>query len=179
MLIAPGDRASRQRGDPGAQDRRQLPRGYATQVPGDPSGRGFGEVLLDATPLYGPLVEALQNAGIDLHYAVHVTGHGWRKLMRGNAELTYVVDRVPVVNPIFQLLQARAGLTDEGAYGTFNMGAGFALYLPASAAAQAIHVAKGAGFELLDAGYVGTGPKRVVIRPVGVTFEGASLQIRG
>jgi phosphoribosylformylglycinamidine cyclo-ligase len=179
MLIAPGTGLHANGATLARKIAGELPRGYATEVPGDPKGRAFGEVLLDATPLYGPLVEALQNAAIDLHYAVHVTGHGWRKLMRGTAELTYVVDRVPVVNPIFQLLQARAGLTDEGAYGTFNMGAGFALYLPASAAAQAIRVAKGAGFELLDAGYVETGPKRVVIRPVGVTFEGASLQIRG
>ena len=179
MLIAPGTGLHANGATLARKIAGELPRGYATEVPGDPKGRGFGEVLLDATPLYGPLVEALQNAAIDLHYAVHVTGHGWRKLMRGTAELTYVVDRVPVVNPIFQLLQARAGLTDEGAYGTFNMGAGFALYLPASAAAQAIRVAKGAGFELLDAGYVEAGPKRVVIRPVGVTFEGASLQIRG
>ena len=156
----------------------QLPAGYATPVPGDPGGRGFGEVLLDATPLYGPLVEALQNGGIDLHYTVHVTGHGLRKLMRGKAELTYVVEKLPPVLPIFHFLQAHAGLSDEEAFGTFNMGSGFALYLPKSQAAEATRLGKAAGFELLSAGRVDDGPKRVVLEPIGVTFEGSSLKIR-
>jgi len=156
----------------------ELPAGYATPVPGDPGGRGFGEVLLDPTPLYGPLVEALQGAGIDLHYTVHVTGHGLRKLMRGTAELTYVVERLPPVLPLFRFLQDQARLTDEEAFGTFNMGSGFALYLPAAEIAHATRVGKTAGFELLLAGRVGAGPKRVVLEPIGVTYEGSSLKIR-
>ena len=90
----------------------------------------FGEVLLDPTPLYGPLVEAVQAWGIDLHYAVHVTGHGLRKLMRAEVALSYVIEDLPPVPPIFRFLCARAGMSDEEAYGTFNMGIGFALYLP-------------------------------------------------
>src|SRR5262245_44972422 len=77
-----------------------LPEGYGTPVPGDPRGRPYGEVLLDPAPLYGPLVEALLEAGVRLHYAVHVTGHGWRKLMRSPRDLTYVVDRLPPVPPV-------------------------------------------------------------------------------
>jgi phosphoribosylformylglycinamidine cyclo-ligase len=156
----------------------QLPQGYATPVPGDRAGRGFGEVLLDATPLYGPLVEALQNANIDLHYAVHVTGHGLRKLMRGKPELTYVVEKLPPVLPIFRFLQAQAGMSDEEAFGTFNMGSGFAIYLAANQVNQAVAIAKAAGFDLLAAGHVESGPKRVLVKPIGVTYEGASLNIR-
>jgi phosphoribosylformylglycinamidine cyclo-ligase len=156
----------------------QLPGGYSTPVPGDPARRGFGEVLLDATPLYGPLVEALQSAGIDLHYAVHVTGHGLRKLMRGKPELTYVVGSLPPVLPIFRFLQEQARLSDEEAFGTFNMGSGFALYLPERQVAEAERVAKGAGVELLAAGRVERGPKRVVLEPLGVTYDGSSLDIR-
>jgi phosphoribosylformylglycinamidine cyclo-ligase len=156
----------------------QLPQGYATQVPGDPAGRGFGEVLLDATPLYGPLVEALQNANVDVHYAVHVTGHGLRKLMRGKPELTYVVEKLPPVLPIFHFLQDQAGMSDEEAFGTFNMGSGFALYVSSGQASEAVRVAKAAGFELIAAGRVEAGPKRVVLEPIGVTYQGSSLQIR-
>jgi phosphoribosylformylglycinamidine cyclo-ligase len=153
-----------------------LPRGYATPVPGDPRGRGFGEVLLDPAPLYGPLVEALQAAGVPLHYAAHVTGHGWRKLMRAPQALTYVVDRIPPPNPVYDLLCR--GMAPADAYGTFNMGAGYALYLPERHADEAIAAAAKAGFALLRAGAVEAGRKRVVIRPVGVTFEGDSLGIR-
>jgi phosphoribosylformylglycinamidine cyclo-ligase len=178
MLIAPGTGLHANGATLARKIAGELPLGYRAPVPGDPQGRCYGEVLLDPTPLYGPLVEALQSAAIDLHYAVHVTGHGWRKLMRGTAELTYVVEHLPPVQPILELLRTRARLSDADAYGTFNMGAGFALYLPAASAPEATRVAKAAGFDLLAAGHVEAGAKRVVIRPLGVTFDGSSLRIR-
>jgi phosphoribosylformylglycinamidine cyclo-ligase len=118
-----------------------LPKGYATPVRGDPDGRGFGEVLLDPTPLYGPLVQALQDDGVGLHYDAHVTGHGWRKLMRSPNPLTYVVERLPEIPPVFDLLCREARMDPRQAYGTFNMGAGFALFVASSNASRACHVA--------------------------------------
>ena len=154
------------------------PEGYAAKVPGDPRERAFGEVLLDSTPLYGPLVEALQGWGIDLHYAVHVTGHGLRKLMRADVALSYVIEQIPPVPPIFSFLCARSGMSNEEAYGTFNMGFGFALYLPREAAADALLAAKSVGFELDYVGHAEKGPRRVELRPLGITYEGATLEIR-
>jgi phosphoribosylformylglycinamidine cyclo-ligase len=156
----------------------ELPRGYATPVPGDRGGRCYGEVLLDATPLYGPVVEAVQNAGVALHYAAHITGHGWRKLMRADQALSYVVERVPAPPPIFALLAEHAQMSATDAYGTFNMGAGFALFVPAAEVARATAAARAVGCELLAAGHVEAGKKRVVLQPLGVTFEADSLQIR-
>jgi phosphoribosylformylglycinamidine cyclo-ligase len=135
-------------------------------------------VLLDPAPLYGPLTEALQEAGVPLHYAVHVTGHGWRKLMRAAQPLTYVVDRLPAAPPVLTFLQRQAGLDDAAAYGTFNMGAGFAYFLPAAAVARAQAVAAGRGTALLHAGAVEPGPRRVLLRPLGVTYESDSLRLR-
>ena len=155
-----------------------LPEGYATKVPGDATGRGFGEVLLDPTPLYGPLVETLQEARVDLHYAVHVTGHGWRKLMRAERDMSYVIDALPTPPPILTALQQWAHLSDAEAYGTFNMGAGFALFAPNTQAASAIRAAKSSGWDLLPVGHTEHGPRKVVLRPNHVTFEGVSLQIR-
>src|SRR4051812_29407653 len=54
----------------------RLPEGYLTQMP---DGRTYGAALLDASAIYVKFVAACQDAGIDLHYAAHVTGHGWRK----------------------------------------------------------------------------------------------------
>jgi phosphoribosylformylglycinamidine cyclo-ligase len=155
-----------------------LRRGYATPVPADPAGRGYGEVLLDPSPLYGPLVERLQDAGVPLHYAVHVTGHGWRKLMRATRDVSYVIDTLPTVPPVLDFLLEHADLSPAEAYGTFNMGAGFVLYLPAGAVADAQGVAAAAGFGLLHAGTVQGGPRRVVLRPLGVTYDAASLSVR-
>ena len=156
----------------------ELPQGYATKVAGDAAGRGYGEVLLDPSPLYGPLVEALQRGGVALHYTAHVTGHGWRKLMRAPQALTYVLERIPPVPPIFELLTRGALMDAEQAYGTFNMGAGFAFFVAPGEVAAAQRLATGVGRELLHAGHVEPGDKRVVIRPLGLTFAGDSLQIR-
>ncbi len=155
-----------------------MPQGYQTPVPGDPAQRSYGECLLDATPQYAPLVEDLQNAGVPLHYAAHITGHGWRKLMRANRDLGYVLHRVPEVPAVLSFVQHHAQMSAEEAYGTLNMGAGFALYLPASAVELALQVGQKRGLPLLHAGAVVAGPRRVEIQPLGITFEGASLQVR-
>ncbi len=153
----------------------ELPNGYQSRIA---DGRTYGEALLDPTPQYAPLIEGLQNANVALHYAAHITGHGWRKLMRANRELTYVIHRLPPVPPVLAYLAEKAELSTEEAYGTLNMGAGFAVYLPPSAVEAALRVGAELGFELLDAGRVLSGPQRVVIEPLGITFEGSSLQLR-
>jgi len=154
------------------------PDGFAAKISGDPRGRRFGEVLLDPTPLYGPLVEAVQAWGIDLHYAVHVTGHGLRKLMRADVALSYIIEALPPVPPVFHFMNAWTGMSVQEAYGTFNMGFGFALFLPRAAAADALLAAKNAGFELDYVGHAEKGPRRVEIRPLGITYDGSSLAIR-
>jgi len=156
----------------------RLPAGYQTIVPGDPAGRSFGEALLEPTPLYGVLVEALLDAGVEVHYAVHVTGHGWRKLMRSTRPLRYVVNELPAVPPVLSELVRTAGMSTEDAYGTFNMGAGFVIYVPGRAVEVALAAAQHAGFSLSNAGTVEDGPRSVVLAPLGLTFSGESLAIR-
>ena len=155
-----------------------LPQGYQTPISAEPGARTYGEALLDPTPQYAPLVENLQLANVPLHYAAHITGHGWRKIMRASRELTYRIRHIPAVPPVLTFLQQNAELSTEEAYGTLNMGAGFALYLPAFAMPAALAVGKRSGFELLHAGEVEAGPQRVVIEPLGITFDAASLQVR-
>jgi phosphoribosylformylglycinamidine cyclo-ligase len=155
-----------------------LPRGYETPVPGDPAGRAYGEVLLDPTPLYGVLLEALFDAGVEVHYAVNVTGHGFRKLMRSTNELSYVVRALPAVPPVLAMLAEAAAMSPTEAYGTFNMGAGFAFYVAPPSVDRALEVARAHGSSLLRAGSVEKGKRRVVLEPLGVTFEGETLGIR-
>lgn len=155
-----------------------LKAGYATAVPGDPSGRGLGEVLLDPSPLYGPLVEALQRAQLDLHYAAHVTGHGWRKIMRAPAQLTYVIEKLLEIPPVLRYLQQLANMSDEEAYGTFNMGVGYVFFVGARDAERAQKVALDAGRSLVQIGHVEAGPRAVDILPLGIRFGDSSLQIR-
>ncbi|MGI8424164.1 MAG: AIR synthase related protein [Chloroflexota bacterium] len=155
-----------------------LPDGYTTPVPGDPARRGYGEVLLDPAPLYGPLIDRLFIEGVDLHYAAHVTGHGWRKLMRAERDLTYRVHTLPELPPVMSFLQNGLPVSHAEAYGTFNMGAGFALFVGHQDRASAMVAARAAGFALLHAGIVERGPRRVILEPIEVTYDATTLHLR-
>lgn len=152
-----------------------LPAGWATELP---SGRRLGEALLDASVLYPPLVGALSRSRLPVHYASHVTGHGLRKLMRAERELTYRIRELPPVPEVLAWLASTAGLDDATAYGTFNMGAGFALYVPEGAGAPAAALAESAGYHALVAGQVEEGPRQVVLEPLGVAYGTDSLDLR-
>lgn len=152
-----------------------LPEGWATELP---SGRRLGDAVLVPSACYAGLVEELHAREVPVHYATHVTGHGLRKLMRARAEVGYRVASLPEVPEVLSFLVAAAGLDQRAAYGTFNMGAGFALVVPPAAADGALAAAAAAGHAALVAGEVVPGPRRVELVPVGVTYEAAELDLR-
>jgi len=156
----------------------RLPDGYRTPVPDSPVPIGFGDALLVPTILYAPVTEALFRAGIRVRYAVNVTGHGWRKLMRHRADLTYRIHRLPEVPAVLKFLQREAGLDARTAYATFNMGAGFAVFVPREDAERTVAVARKAGVESWLAGSVEEGPRRLVIEPLDVEYSGDELGVR-
>ncbi len=120
----------------------KLPEGYLTRLP---SGRMFGEALLDPTHLYVNVVVACLNAGIPIHYLANMTGHGWRKIMRHPKPFEYVIRALPEVPEIFPFIQSGMELTDEQMFGSYNMGAGFVCYLPQEYAKQVIAIAAAHG----------------------------------
>ena len=69
-------------------------------------------------------------------------------------------------------------LSDRDAYGTFNMGAGFALFVAAQDAQQTVAVANKAGLDAWIAGAVESGPKRLLIEPLGLEYDGSELGLR-
>lgn len=141
-------------------------------------GRSFGEAILSPTHLYVEMVKSLMEAELDLHYMVNITGHGWRKLMRATAEFSYFLDQVPPVPAEFTFMQQRSKAEDSEMYGNFNMGAGFAIYLPADQAQNAIDIAAQHNLKAWIAGRVETGPKKVVIEPLDITFAEDELAVR-
>jgi phosphoribosylformylglycinamidine cyclo-ligase len=152
----------------------RLPDGYATPLD---SGRSLGEALLAPSVLYARLVAAALERELPLTYISHVTGHGLLKLMRRPAQLTYRIERLPPVPEVLGFLVAEAGLNDHDAYATFNMGAGYALYCAAGAGAGLVALAGELGLDALLAGRVEQGPRRVVLEPLGVTFESRELEL--
>lgn len=153
----------------------KLPEGYQTKLA---DGRSYGEALITPTNIYAKLVKELQKHGLDIHYMVNITGHGWRKLMRAEAEFTYEINEATEVPSEFELIAKTAGLSEEEMYGTFNMGAGFALMLPAEEADNAIKAADSVGLNAWKAGEVKSGDKQVVIKPLSITYKAEALQVR-
>jgi phosphoribosylformylglycinamidine cyclo-ligase len=153
----------------------RLPRGYLTEIS---PGLSYGEALLAPTTLYSPVTEALWTAGVAVHYAANITGHGWRKLLRHPKPLAYRIHTVPPVPPVLKFLAEQAGHDAEEAYGTFNMGAGFALFVPQADAQRAVEVSLACGIPAWVAGSVEAGSKRLDIEPLGITFGGDALQLR-
>jgi phosphoribosylformylglycinamidine cyclo-ligase len=153
----------------------RLPQGYLTPID---DGTSYGEALLAPTLLYAPVTEALWRAGITPHYSANVTGHGWRKLLRHPAALTYRIGTLPPVPPVLRFIQREARMPDEEAYGTLNMGAGFALFLAAEDAERAVEVARACGVEAWRAGRVEAGPKRLLVEPLGFAYGDDALQLR-
>jgi phosphoribosylformylglycinamidine cyclo-ligase len=156
----------------------RLPRGYLTPLGPSAVPLNFGEALLAPTLLYSPITEALFKAGIRVHYAANITGHGWRKLMRHRSPFTYRIHTLPDVPPVLKFIQAEALLSDRDAYGTFNMGAGFALFVAAEDAEQTVAVARKSGIDAWVAGSVESGDKRLLIEPLGLEYAGSELGLR-
>lgn len=139
-------------------------------------GRTYGDALLAPTHIYATLVKELQAQGIDTHYMVNITGHGWRKLMRANSEFTYEIYELPPVPAEFELIAKTTGISDTEMYATFNMGAGFSVMTPD--ADKVVKAAEKVGLKAWKAGVVRAGKKQVVIKPIDVTFEAGDLQVR-
>jgi phosphoribosylformylglycinamidine cyclo-ligase len=160
----------------------KLPNGYATELA---NGLTYGETLLAPTTIYVPVVEACQTAGIELRYAINITGHGWRKLMRAAAPFNYVIDHVPPVPLIFDFLMEHGPVELKEAYGNFNMGAGFAMIVHPRDVSRVLGIARQYGIDGIAAGYVDTASaadgqteKRVIIRPLNIEWTGETLGVR-
>jgi phosphoribosylformylglycinamidine cyclo-ligase len=152
-----------------------LPAGYGTKLL---SGISFGEATLQPTPIYSKVVKSLQQSGINIHYLSNITGHGWRKIMRADRQLSYEVTELPPVPEIFGFIQEHSSNSDEEMYGNYNMGAGYAVYVAAIDAKAVINIAESHGIKAYMAGVVKEGKKQVIIKPRGIIFDGSSLEVR-
>jgi phosphoribosylformylglycinamidine cyclo-ligase len=152
----------------------RLSEGYDTPLP---SGRSFGEALLDPTVIYARLVEGLLARGAAVHYLSHITGHGFLKLMRPRRELSYRIETLPEVPEVLAFLADQAELSPAAAYSTLNMGAGFAVYCAGGTGADVVGLASELGLDASVAGVVEAGPRRVVLSEIDVIYESADLDL--
>jgi phosphoribosylformylglycinamidine cyclo-ligase len=152
-----------------------LPQGFLTKLE---SGVTFGDALLTPTRIYVPFVAHLLERGIVPTYLSHITGHGFRKLMRARNELVYRVQTLPEVPEVLSFLIQHAEIDPHEAYGTFNMGAGFAIFCRPEDRTAVLETAAACGLDALHAGGVENGPRSVHLEPIGITFTGDELSLR-
>ena len=85
----------------------------------------------------------------------------------------------PSPHPVFEFIQSIGGVDDAEAYGNFNMGAGFAIYVPEKDVATVLDIAKAFPFGALHAGHIEkSAGKRVFIAPKGIEYPGETLAVR-
>jgi len=157
----------------------KLPQSYQTPI-GHGDSRTYGEALLAASAIYVDFVVKCQQAGVKLNCVAHVTGHGWRKLMRLEEPFVYEITEPGEAPPLFRFLMEAGPITPREAYATFNMGIGFAAYVDPAAADGVLAAARAAGHRAWVAGRVKRegGRKAVVIPSLDLAYEGDTLQVR-
>ncbi|HVU24491.1 MAG TPA: AIR synthase-related protein [Opitutus sp.] len=156
-----------------------LERGYQTPVGfGDP--RTFGEALLAPSVIYVAFVRECQRRGLKLNYVAHVTGHGWRKLMRLDEPFVYEITAPRTPLAVFRFLEQAGPIAQREMYATFNQGVGFAAFVAPEAVDATLAAAKATGYDAWRAGTVKQdgARKAVVVPSLGLTFEGDTLQLR-
>lgn len=157
----------------------KLPQGYQTPI-GFGDERSYGEALLAPSVIYVDFVNQCQQAGLKLNYVAHVTGHGWRKLMRLDEPFVYEITAPREAPALFKFLMQAGPITLREAYATFNMGIGFAAYVAPQSAEAVLAAARGAGYDAWIAGRVRKDGNRkaVVIPSLGLEYSGDTLQVR-
>jgi phosphoribosylformylglycinamidine cyclo-ligase len=157
----------------------ELPKEYQTPIGhGDP--RSFGEALLAPSVIYVAFVRECQRRGLKLNYVSHVTGHGWRKLMRLDEAFVYEITAPRPAPALFQFMMEAGPIERREMYATFNMGVGFAAFVSPENEDAALTIAKAAGYDAWLAGRVKKqgSRKAVVVPSLELTFEGDTLQVR-
>ena len=136
--------------------------GVGDQFPG--TGRTVADVLLEPTRIYVHAVQALLAEEVEVHAMAHVTGGGLpgnvpRVLPAGcRARIRRAAWRVPGV---FEALRDAGRVEEAEMFRTFNMGVGYVVVVPETAADRAAALLAGAGETVLRLGEVVAGERGV------------------
>ena len=98
--------------------------------------------------------------------------------MRARGNFTYVIEKIIRPQEVFLFIQKHAHLTDYDMYETYNMGMDYALFIPSSDVKLTQKIIRQHGFESIDAGYIETGERQVIIKPKKLVYGGKTLNLR-
>jgi phosphoribosylformylglycinamidine cyclo-ligase len=120
----------------------------------DEIGGGLGEELLKPTHIYVREAIDVMRLGSDVKALAHITSDGLLNLLRMEATVEYVVDRLPEPPPIFDVIQRLGGVSDEEMYRVYNMGIGFCYVVDERIADDVLRIIASAGKQASRIGHV-------------------------
>ncbi|MEO1004052.1 MAG: phosphoribosylformylglycinamidine cyclo-ligase [Cyanobacteria bacterium J06638_7] len=153
-------------------DQRQQ-RGFSLDNPLPGDERPAIEVLLSPTRLYADLVSRLRLAGLPLRGMAHITGGGLPENLPRclPAGLHGAIDPASWRRPaLFRWLQEAGAVPEADLWGTFNLGVGFCLVLPAAASDQALDLCRQAGHSAWVLGEVRAGSPGAGVALAGLPY---------
>lgn len=104
-----------------------------------PWGSLISEEMLCPTKIYVPHFKALQKEGIKIKGMAHITGSGFRKILRLGPHC-FAINEFPEIPLIFQLIR-EIGKVDLGEmFSTFNMGIGFVFVVSETDSDRALEI---------------------------------------
>lgn len=149
--------------------------GYGAKLP---SGKIYGEALLEKTNIYAKLIQDMQKAKIDIHYISNITGHGVRKIMRARSPFTYIIEKIFEPQDVFPFIQKNAGIEDYEMYQTYNMGQDYSIFVSEKDVDNCLKIIKKNNFKSILAGYIEKGPRKVVIKPKNIVYDSSTLNLK-
>lgn len=150
------------------------PEGLAASLP---SGRSFGDALLDPTLLYASFVRELLGTSVKPKFMNAITGHGFLKVMRAPVAARYVITKLPPVPEVLQFIVDERKMPPSEAYGTLNMGAGFVVVVSSQDVDETMSAARATGHEAIVAGRVEEGPRSLAIPELGLLYTDEAMQL--
>ena len=91
----------------------------------------LGDELLKPTRVYVKHFKELKEAGVDIKGLAHITGSGFRKILR-LGEFKFSIEEFPEILSIFELIRETGDVSWEEMFTTFNMGIGLVVVVPSS-----------------------------------------------
>ena len=134
--------------------------------------------MLDARYSMPLLLRELLSSAVVPTFLNGITGHGFLKIMRADADTRYEITDLPQVPEVLQYLIEELGMSPTEAYGTLNMGAGYVVIVRPDDVDEAVRVAQSTGHEALLAGEVVAGRRALSIQSLGIEYADDDVQLR-
>lgn len=113
----------------------------------------IGEELLEPTFIYVREALALMENGLAVKALIHITSDGFLNLSRVEAEVSFVIDSLPEIPPIFSLIEQLGGVDRTEMFSVYNMGVGFCVIVSPNDADRALSIIASFGKKACVIGY--------------------------